>query len=82
MLATRELLRREHLGKIAGKTFVIQASPGVNMPHGSVECMQRLPDLSSYSNQSMRNSTPASCRAGACVPSAQRTSGLCWAHTL
>ena len=26
MLATRELLRHEHLGKIAGKTFVIQAS--------------------------------------------------------
>lgn len=24
MLATRELLRHEHLGKIAGKTFVIQ----------------------------------------------------------
>ena len=26
MLATRELLRHEYLGKIAGKTFVIQAS--------------------------------------------------------
>ena len=29
MLATRELLRHEHLGKIAGKTFVIQVGAEV-----------------------------------------------------
>ena len=39
MLATRELLRREHLGKIAGKTFVIQASAEAAAPHDSVSCM-------------------------------------------
>ena len=53
MLATRELLRREHLGKIAGKTFVIQASTEATAPYDAAACMhacmQRPPDLSSCS---------------------------------
>ena len=38
MLATRELLRAEHLGKIAGKDFVVQARTRSACPAGQQNC--------------------------------------------
>lgn len=40
MLATRELLRAEHLGKISGKDFVIQARRPLALP---LVCLRRFP---------------------------------------